>query len=276
MLPFKKLALGAGGIKGILHLGALRELSKYQPLSFPDGIYGCSIGSIIATYVSFNLPIDDKVIDLTKKYLSMDRVVPKLTFQQLTGALASKGVFDMNQFETVISEFFCEVGIDIRSKKIGDADMPLYIVASNITKGVPTIFSKDVPIMDALKCSCAIPGVFKPQELYGQLYIDGGVFVPCLNSIAPDSLNLSLVKQRRVRITPKTVDSISPLTFMSDVYAMAINQMLINTKTETTVDLEYPDLHSDSDLEDFNVEDIVNNGSKQLHSFLTSKSLLKE
>jgi len=35
MFPFKTLGLGAGGIKGILHVGAL---SKHQSLYFPNGV----------------------------------------------------------------------------------------------------------------------------------------------------------------------------------------------------------------------------------------------
>jgi patatin-like phospholipase/acyl hydrolase len=61
MSPFQKLALGGGGVKGILHIGALQELSKHQPLIFPEGVYGSSIGAVIGTYVAFGLPIDEKM-----------------------------------------------------------------------------------------------------------------------------------------------------------------------------------------------------------------------
>lgn len=276
MKSFTKLALGGGGVKGILHIGALRELSKHQKLYFPEGVYGCSIGSVIATYLAFELPMDDKVVDLTKKYLSMDRVTPKASFQDLTNAFSAKGIFHMNAFDTAIIDMFKEVDIDIQSKKIGDAKMPLYIIASNITKGVATIFSKDVPILDAIRCSCCIPGFFKPQELYGQLYIDGGAFTPCLNVLAEGALDLSLTKQRATRITPQTIDSISPLDYMRDIYSMAVNQFLISHKTDLTVDLEYPGLTSDSDLEEFDVPDIVKTGESSMHRFLLSKGFLKE
>lgn len=117
-LPFRKLALGAGGVKGILHIGALQELSKYQKLEFPDGIYGCSIGSVIGTYLSFGLPIDEKTVALTKKYLSMDRVIGKPTFQDLTNAFSSKGLFTMDAFQSSIIDMFNEVDIDIKSKEL--------------------------------------------------------------------------------------------------------------------------------------------------------------
>jgi NTE family protein len=187
-LPFRKLGLGGGGVKGILHIGALRELAKYQPLEFSDGIYGCSIGSIVAAYVSFGLPIDDKLVELTKKHLSSDKIIPNLSFKNITSGIAEKGVFAMDLFKENLYELFNECGVDIRTKKISDAKMPLYIIASNITKGIPTIFTGDVLVIDALCCSCCMPGIFRPQEMYDQLYVDGDLFVPNIGSLHKDAL----------------------------------------------------------------------------------------
>lgn len=276
MVLFRKLGLGAGGVKGILHIGALQELSKYQPLQFPDGVYGCSIGSVLATYVSFNLPMDDKVVDLTKRYLSFNRLLPQPSFQDVRNAFSEKGLYSMDKFETTMCELFQEAGIDIRSKKIGDAEQPLYIIASNITKGVPTVFTKDVPILDALKCSCCVPGVFKPQNLYGQLYIDGGVLVPCISWLHPDALVLSLTKQRTAKLTPETLASISPMDYMKDMYAIAINHFMTLHKTDNIITLSYPDLQSDSELDEFDISDILKSASTSMRGFLASKGFLEE
>ena len=274
-LPFRKLGLGGGGLKGILHIGALRELAKHQPLEFPDGIYGCSVGSIIATYLSFRLPIDDKLIELTRQ-LSMDRFLPKLSFNDVSSALSQKGVFSMDMFEETLIKLFLEFGINLKNMKIGDTYQPLYIISSNITRGIPTVFTKDVPILDALKCSCCIPGIFKPQVLYNQLYIDGGVFVPCISWIQSDALVLSLTKQKSNHMTPQNITQISPIDFMKGVYSMAINHFIIQHKTELIVDLFYPKLHSESDLSEFDIDDILLKSETALRRFLISKSLLKE
>jgi len=270
-LVFRKLGLGGGGIKGILHIGALQQLSKHQDLYFPDGVYGVSIGSIVATYLSFQLPIDDKLIHLTKKYLNFDNVIPTLTFEDVKSSFTSKGFFSMKKFEEVLIEMFNEVGIDIASKKIGDANMPLYIIASNISKGVPTIFSKDVPILDALKCSCCIPGIFKPQVLYNQIYIDGGVFVPCVSSIAPGALVFTLGKQSISHITAETLDSISPIDYFRDIYSMAMNQYHNAYETEYTITLKHSKLMSNSNLDEFNIEDILETSRRKIGNFLLSK-----
>lgn len=272
-LPFRTLGLGGGGIKGVLHIGALLELQKHQTLTFPNGVYGSSIGSILATYIAFELPLD-KIIPLMREYLSMDKVTPKFKFENLSSAFSTKGLYSMDVFESSVTEMFQKAGLSIQDKKIGDAHMPLYIVASNITKGIPTLFSKDVLLMDALKCSCCIPGLFRPIELYGQLYVDGNIFAPCIASVMPkDGLILSLLKQRKHSITPSLIDSISPLTYLEELYIQSSHLFHNISITENTICLSYPNLHSDSNLSDFNIEDILQTSGKSLNDFITKRLL---
>jgi predicted acylesterase/phospholipase RssA len=272
-LPFRTLGLGGGGIKGILHAGALLELSKHQELVFPDGIYGSSIGSIIASYIAFGLPLD-KMVPLMKEYLSMDKLTPKFKFEHLTSAFSTKGLYPMDIFERSIIEMFQKVGLEVKDRKIGDAKMPLYIVSSNITKGIPTLFSKDILLIDALKCSCCIPGLFRPIELYGQLYVDGNIFAPCIISVMPkNSVVFSLVKQRKHTITPSLIDSMSPITYMEELYTMSSHLYHNSLLTENTLCLSYPNLHSDSDLSDFNIDDILEKSGKSFHDFITKRLL---
>lgn len=275
-LPFRKLGLGGGGVKGILHVGALRELARYQTLDFPEGIYGCSIGSIMAAYVSFGLPIDDKLLELTKKHLSSDKIIPNLSFKNITSGISEKGVFTMDLFRENIYALFNECGIDIKTKKISDAKMPLYIIASNITKGIPTIFTGDVSVIDALCCSCCMPGIFRPQQMYDQLYIDGDAFVPNIGSLHKDALILSLKTHMPLKITPKTIGDISIPDFIRQVYNMSVVNHIEFHKTDLTIELSYPKLLADSDLDEFDVDDIMKTTAASMRGFLISKSLLKE
>ena len=271
---FKTLGLGGGGIKGILHVGALLELSKHQPLIFPRGVYGCSIGSIIATYIAFEMPID-KILPLMNEYLTMDKFVPKFKIQHIPSALSAKGLFDMDSFESTLKEMFLKGGLDIEGKMLSDAKMPLYIVSSNITKGTPTVFSGNVPLIDALKCSCCIPAVFRPCELYGQLYVDGVWFAPCIASLVPndDTLIITLDKQRKSRITPDSIETMSPLTYLGELYVMAFDLFHNAQMSENTLRLSYPGLHSDSDISKFNVPEILKKSGDSLNHFI-SKFLL--
>jgi predicted patatin/cPLA2 family phospholipase len=94
---FRKIGLGGGGAKGILHIGVLRELSKHQKLYFPDGVFGCSIGSIIATFVAFEVPFD-KILTLIQDFCCIDRFVPPISIDVIENAIPQKGAFDMKIF----------------------------------------------------------------------------------------------------------------------------------------------------------------------------------
>jgi len=272
---FTRLGLGGGGIKGILHVGALQELAKYQKLEFPNGVYGCSIGSIIGTYLAFGLPID-KLSDLTKKHLSTKNFTPSIGLYDITSCLSKKGLFSMNQFEKTVCSVFDEAGLDIRKKVIGDANMPLFIIASNVTKGKPTIFSKDVPLLEAIKCSCCIPGVFKPQVLYDQVYVDGDFFSPNIGVIVPisdDTIILTLPRRRTIVITAETIDSVSPFDFAYDLISIATRQSGLHKNNPCTLPLMYPMLTSSSDLEKMDIIDIFKYASSKLRRFLLTKNL---
>lgn len=270
-VAFRRLALGGGGAKGILHIGALQELSKYQKLEFPNGVYGSSIGSILATYIAFGLPIDNTV-PLLKKYLVFEKVAPKPNFAQMAKSLSTKGMYDMDSFETLLTDFFQEAGLDIKTKQIKDAQMPLYIVSSNITKGIPTIFSGDISVLSALKCSCCVPGVFKPQALYGQLYVDGDMFTPAISKIIPkdeSTLVLNLKKQSATVMTPDNIENISPLEYIGNMYLMIMTQFYNAQKDNHSVSLFHPKLFSTTPIHEVDVDDVLNVGKSQLRRFLT-------
>ena len=270
-LPFRQLALSGGGMKGIMHIGVLNALEKHQPLVFPDGVYGCSIGAIIGTLIAFEKPLQR---EMAHKYLKFDNVLPKLEFNHVKNVFKEKGMFSMDLFEEKLIEVFSEVNIDLKTAKIKDAKMPLYIIASNITKGVPAILSGDVLIIDALKCSCCLPGVFHPQELYGNLYLDGGLLMPSLEVIAPNALQLFLTKKRSIPVTKENLENISMVDFIRHIYSVSMNQFHKFHKTENSIDLEYPNLTSDSNLDEFDIDKIMVHCETVLHSFLASKSRL--
>lgn len=255
-------------MKGILYVGALRELSRHQDLVFPDGVYGVSVGAIVGTYIAFGLPLDLGIEGAFK----LSSFIPEPDYSKLPEMISLKGVFSMDILEKSLINMFLAKGVDLRTKVIGDAKMPLYILASNVTKGKPTIFSKNVPVLDALKCSCCIPGVFRPQTLYNQVYVDGDLFVPSVDRYIPDTSNalcLSLKFRTSDRtFTPASIETMSPISYVHDIYTMVTYNFYQQVKTPCTLQLHYPNLHSTSDISGFNVPDILEKAAKDLSRFL--------
>lgn len=277
-MPFTTLTLGGGGSKGILHVGVLLELQKYQELIFPGGVYGVSVGSIIATYLAFGLPFNRESIEKFKQMFSPSFFVDEIDFPKLAQAYSTKGLFGTEKLCNSLESVFNEYGINIKTTKLSDAKMPLYIIASNLTKAKPTIFSGDVFLVDALRCSCAIPGIFKPQILYNQVYIDGDVFCPSLDHFLPNRENaicLSLkCKMIQNNFTPEEIEKMSPLSYIHDMYSLITQNFHNQTRTDRTIQINYPKLTSMSDLKDFDLDDIFKACSSFLRSFLWSKNLL--
>jgi predicted acylesterase/phospholipase RssA len=270
----RKLGLGGGGAKGILHIGALMELSKHQPLVFPDGIYGSSVGSIIASCIAFGIPIE-KILEFVRTYSSIQKLIPsKFEVQNISKLFTSKGFYNMNVFNTRMIELFGSSNIDIQNKKLKDALMPLYIVSSNITKGVPTIFSEDVYVLDALRCSCCIPFLFHPQQVGECLYIDGDILTPNLTTLcSADTTVINLDKYRKHSIMPSQLESLSAFEYAKELYnIVALHNQKAQSSTNT-VSLSYPTLYSDSDLSEFNVDEILADSGDKFGRFLGSKIL---
>ena len=270
----RKLGLGGGGAKGILHIGALMELSKHQTLDFPDGIYGSSVGSIIASCVAFKIPIET-ILEFVRTYSSIQKLIPsKFEVQNISKLFTSKGFYNMNVFNTRMIELFKSANIDIQNKKLKDAEMPLYIVSSNITKGIPTIFSGDVSVLDALRCSCCIPFLFHPQQVGDNLYVDGNVLTPNLTSIcSSDTIILNLDKHRKHSIMPSQLESLSAIDYARELYNIITLHAQKAQSSHNTVSLSYPNLYSDSDLSEFNIEDILVDSGNKFGRFLSSKVL---
>jgi len=271
---FHTLGLGGGGVKGIMHVGALLELKKHQELVFPKGVWGISVGSIVATYIAFGLPIEN--LTSIKDAFKLSSFIPKFDIGKLHHSLTTKGVFSMDTFEKSVCDLFMEQGLDIRKKVLGDAQMPLFIVSSNLTTGKPTIFSKNVPVLDALKCSCCIPGVFRPQVLYNQVYVDGDIFCPSIDYLVPGSENVLCISLKQTvtdtKFTPKTLDTMSPLTYIHDIHSLLVKNFHDQVKRDCTVCLSYPKLRSMSNIEEFDVEDILKSSGASVRRFLRSKN----
>jgi hypothetical protein len=166
-------------------MGALRALEEFKgDLVFPDGIYGSSAGAFMAVAIAFGMKLD-AVRSMYDTYFTASNFIPQPKLDHVLTAMERRGVFSMDALMELVVRMFLENGLDLRGKRCCDAPQKLYIVASNMTTGHPTILTGKVPILDALRCSSAIPLLFEPQMLYGELYLDGGVHLRCLGAVVP-------------------------------------------------------------------------------------------
>jgi predicted patatin/cPLA2 family phospholipase len=215
---FRSIAFGGGGVRGGLHIGALMALEKVRGnLVFPDGVYGSSIGSIIATAVAFQLNAT-QIRTMFDAHFHLSSVIPPLRLSSVHSYVSKKGAFSMDGLETTILAAFDSQGVDLRSKLIKDAPQTLRIVASNLTTCKTTFLTGDVPLVKALLCSCCLPMVFEPQILYNNVYLDGGVCMGCLDKHVPADCLVIHISRPPQPIYPSDLPFMTPLMYMGRLY----------------------------------------------------------
>jgi len=216
---FRSIALGGGGIRGFLLFGGLKAVEEHQGnLNFPDGVYGCSVGAVIATGVAFGLTYR-QMEEIGYKFVNTSAFLPSYRHATILAFTQKKGLFTMDLMEELFLRIFDSVGIDLRGKMISDAPQKLYLLASNITTQRPTLLTGNIPLLAAMKASCCLPFIFHPQMIHNQLYLDGGVYSENMYEAVPKGTLVLDIAHIRRAIFPSTLESISIFDMVRTLWA---------------------------------------------------------
>ncbi|NIP38156.1 MAG: patatin family protein [Candidatus Dadabacteria bacterium] len=154
------IALGGGGAKGYAHIGVLKTFNKHG-IEF-DVISGTSVGAFVgAVYASGSL---DKLEEIATRFSIID--IPLL----LSPTLSKQGFFSGKKIEKILNEIIPE-------SKIQDLPKPFSAVCVDLNKPRIVTLSKG-NLVNAVRASIAIPGLFTPIKSGKQLLVDGGVLEP--------------------------------------------------------------------------------------------------
>jgi len=153
------LALGSGSARGWAHIGAIRALEERGVR--PDMVCGSSIGALVgAAYASGQL---DKLEQWCTS-LAWTTVVRLMDLSWSGGLIRGARLF--NLFNTILDD----VDID-------QLPVPYGAVATELGSG-REIWLRHGKMLDAVRASCALPGIFRPAVRDGALLVDGGLVNP--------------------------------------------------------------------------------------------------
>ena len=152
------LALGGGFARGFAHLGVLQVLEQNQiPISH---IAGTSVGSILGAAYASGAPLD-RIIETCRT----------LRFRDIARWRVSRlGLASNHRLASLIERVF-------ESRDFEDLRIPLAVVATDLTSGEPVVFTQG-NLVDAIRASCAFPGLFEPVEIGTRCLADGGLVAP--------------------------------------------------------------------------------------------------
>ena len=151
-------ALGGGAARGLSHIGVLKILHE-RGIS-PDIIAGTSIGALVGALYAGGLDpneIEQLVLGLDWKKLVylMDMTLP------LNGLLQGKRVVSL--LKSILGDTtFSQLRVDFAC------------VATDIVSGEQVVL-RDGSLIEAVRASISIPGIFTPVAIGGRYLVDGGL-----------------------------------------------------------------------------------------------------
>jgi NTE family protein len=157
--PVIGLALGGGAARGWSHIGVILELREAG--IDPAVVAGTSIGSLVgAAYVAGRL--DD-----------LQDWVESLTWQNVVGLLDVTVTGGLIKGEKLLNFFrghFKDVDIE-------NLPRPFGAVATDLVRG-REVWLRSGSVIESVRASIALPGLFTPVERDGALLVDGGLVNP--------------------------------------------------------------------------------------------------
>jgi NTE family protein len=147
------IALGGGFARGLAHIGVLKVLEENQiPVDF---VAGTSVGALIgAAYCSGVSPKE------------LEEIAYLVRFKDFARWTLSRLGFASNDRMT---SFLARL---LKVKTFEELRIPLAVSATDFATGEPVTLRSGV-LFDAVRASCAYPGMFLPVQLNGRLLIDG-------------------------------------------------------------------------------------------------------
>ncbi|MEA3345292.1 MAG: patatin-like phospholipase family protein [Chloroflexota bacterium] len=158
--PKVGLALSGGGARGLAHIGVLKILEREGiPIDF---LAGTSMGGMIAAGYASGLDAER----LEQEALRIGRLSHLIEFFDRI-LLTKPGLFEGQRVQRYLVEWLGDMTFD-------DLRTPLALVAVDLERGEEVIL-KSGSVVEAVRATISLPGLFAPFRLNGRLLIDGGV-----------------------------------------------------------------------------------------------------
>lgn len=160
------LALGSGGARGWAHIGAIRALEKAGIKI--DYIAGTSIGAFVGGIYAVN---QLKELESFVKEIDWKTIVSLLDVE-----FPTRGLLDGDKIYDLIYSHVLDCNLE-------ETNIPFHCVATNLLTQKVVVL-KTGSMVDAIRASISIPGVFTPFQREDSYLVDGGVINPVPVDIA--------------------------------------------------------------------------------------------
>lgn len=158
--PRIAIALGSGAARGWSHIGVINEL-KSMGIE-PSIVAGSSIGALVgAAYAADQL----ERLELWTKSLDWRGIL-----KYLDPSLIGGGLIQGDKLIELMSQYVEELNFEELPRQLG-------VVATELESG-REIWFRQGPVMQAVRASIGLPGLFQPLRHEGRWLVDGGLANP--------------------------------------------------------------------------------------------------
>jgi len=153
------LALGSGSSRGWAHIGVIRALEERGIK--PDVVCGTSIGALVGgAYAAGELDRLEKWVT----GIAWTTVVRLMDLTWRGGLIRGTRLFTL--FRTILAD-----------REIDELPIPFGVVATELHSG-RELWLRHGNMLEAVRASCAMPGLFTPVVRDGAVLVDGGLVNP--------------------------------------------------------------------------------------------------
>ncbi|MBS3739728.1 MAG: patatin-like phospholipase family protein [Psychroflexus sp.] len=268
--PKVGLVLSGGGAKGLAHIGALKMIEESGVKI--DYISGTSMGAIVGGLYASGYTAEqlDSIFNKTNFTKLIRDELPReaKTFYEREESDKYAFTFPFDNFNLTlptgiskgqnIYNLLAQLTQHVKKEDFSQLDIPFFCIATNIETGQEVILDQG-NLAQAISASGAIPTLFRPVEINGQLLTDGGV----VNNYPIEQLRL---KEMDYIIGVDVQDSLFPrqklksgLDIMTQVNNFRTIKAMKTKRQQTDVYIR-PNIKNFSVLSFDEGETIINNG----------------
>lgn len=219
------IAFSGGGARGFAHVGALIAIEEAGLK--PDAVAGVSAGSVVAVLYAAGV-----------RPLRMAEIFARTGFQDFASLdFGHGGLFHIERFEKFVLRALGGI------KKLEELRIPTYIAATDLDNGCPKVFTEG-DIGPRMTASCSIPIIFKPVEIDGVHYVDGGVL---------RNYPAWVLRDKCDRLIGINVSPLRPTHKYKNIISVALRTYNLMTKANSMQDMKLCDVA-------VSMPDIVNYG----------------
>lgn len=156
------LALGSGAARGLAHIGVIKVL---EDSGIPiDAIVGCSAGAMVGGAYACGM----STRELIEKSVAIRQ--PDIIRYLDLGITSRSGFLRGSRINKLLVEL-------TNNSTFAATRMPFVAIATNVKTGEEMAFDSG-PVWKAIRASISIPGIFVPQKIDDEYYVDGAVSNP--------------------------------------------------------------------------------------------------